>query len=936
MFAGAVALLSSACFSPQPYTEHLCRTCVSECPDGLVCHDQRCVRACDASCVGEYECQDGACGPSSGAEQCPASVVKLALCVGRAVEASAGMPAESSSVEPWVVLDSRLPEGVSFDPETGAFSGTPTRAEPGSLTVRHGEPGSEELSVDLLATEHCPAIVSTTVSWCRGATESTRLEASLPGDYEWSVSSLPPGVAQQGDALTGAVAEVGSYGVRLALLDQGRVVDEALLELEVTQCDAPPTPVAPLEIVTLAALPDACEGVTYAAAFNAVGGVPAYRWALASAPAGLELDEASGRLSGVPLASGDFELGVSVEDSAGSRDAIGAALHVASAADACSGTGQGVVPSEQEACVAGEAPACPRAPLDIVTRDLGVLCAGAEYSARLEASGGGGDYSWTLWNAPPSGLELEETGELHGVPGADAIGRHSLGVSLASTFHDVPVSATVTLEVALCDSIVFVTGEASAGRLILSSPGTGVAHDLSESVVGAGQSVHAFALAPDGAHLAFDVVFDLAEGTLGKSLYSVDVGSLEVQAATFEPALPDGASLIDYRWSLDARSLAATFRQGERVFLGVSAAAGGPGSLIEVSGRYLTGLFWAGDRICYVAPGVLPQLAAVFCHAMTPEGLDDQAPQTGNFAQSALRSELLLSSDEGYLALLSDARSAQYLLPADMASSASHIGRVFSPGLHRAAGPSGEPSISEVYTARAVSRAPALLARLDPCDEVDAWSLDERWLACRSGGSLSVHQLGADGALVSGGVVPGSEGYPQEEFRRLWAPAGQWYAYVADRDLWVVPLGAAPGSARRAFEAGVQGGAAGLGADAAGQRLFYHHGSDLEVIDTHADLAVRNVNGRVLLSDPPSCNEEQLDEGPRFWCGAQSTPAFFFPAPAAPRVAFVDRESRLYVADLEPFAAPRLVHDSAVKCTSDSGETACDLFVQWVHRRASR
>jgi hypothetical protein len=133
---------------------------------------------------------------------------------------------------------------------------------------------------------------------------------------------------------------------------------------------------------------------------------------------------------------------------------------------------------------------------------------------------------------------------------------------------------------------------------------------------------------------------------------------------------------------------------------------------------------------------------------------------------------------------------------------------------------------------------------------------------------------------------------------------------------------------------------AGLGTDPSGARLYYHHGSDLEVIDTRANFQVRNVNGDVLLSDPLPCNEAQLDDGPRLWCGAQSTPSFFFPAPGAPFVAFVDRQRQLYVADVGDNAGtlstPRLVQASSGKCTMDSGETACDNFVQWVPRREPR
>jgi hypothetical protein len=254
-----------------------------------------------------------------------------------------------------------------------------------------------------------------------------------------------------------------------------------------------------------------------------------------------------------------------------------------------------------------------------------------------------------------------------------------------------------------------------------------------------------------------------------------------------------------------------------------------------------------------------------------------------------------------------------------------------------------------------------LLALLDPCDKLDAWSFDERSIACRSSDSLAIHALGPDGELARSSAVQESAGYPEEEFRRLWAPGGQWYAYDANDALRVVSLGDAAPRSRLIFEAGsAPSPYAGLGTDASGAHLYYHHGSRLEVFDTVHDFAVHNVNGDVLLSDPAPCNEAQLDDGPRLWCGAQSTPSFFFPDPSGARVAFVDRQNLLYVADIvagndiavdnvaadgvaadvaaaaetsSEISPPRLVHSSRVKCTMDSGETACDNFVQWVPRR---
>lgn len=934
-WAAAAALgLLSACFSPEAYTEHLCRTCDTECPDGLTCHNNRCVPECDSSCVGDYKCDDGACVPISGAETCPTSSISLALCVGQANDSDLGaeMSSEASADEPWVVLHAQLPDGVVFDPDTGKLSGTPSRAEPGSLTVRHGEPGSEELNVELLAIEQCVSIDPAIISWCRGKDESYLLGASPPGQYEWRLASASaPGISLQGAALVGKLDELGSYQVRVELIDSGTWVDTETIELEVRDCGAvaPPDLVPqPLEISTLAALPVACEGIEYGADFAATGGQGDYHWTLETELAGLALDEASGRLTGKPLASGDFELSVSVEDSAGQHDTMAAGLHVGNAEECATGP---LTPTEEEACAVGTPATCPRAPLRIATTDLGVACAGEEFSARLAATGGGGNYDWHLTDAAPSGLELERTGELHGVP-LDA-GEYRIAVWLGSALNGPVVYGSVTLEIVSCDALVFLAAEPGADRLYHANPGSGVVNELSDGVLGTGEQVHSFALSADGAHLAFDVTSENAPGRL----YWVDLATFEARQPTFAPELPDEASLIDYRWSPDGSQLAATYRSGGEVFLGVSPAAGGAGASVNLTGRYRSSLFWAAERICYVAPGLQSPFLTVLCQTITPEGIDDQTPAAGIFDPSELRTDLLLGNDEGYLALLTD-EVGQFIVPGGLESSARHRGRVFSPGLHGAAGPSaGDASIFDVFTSRGTPSEPTLLAQLDPCDKLDAWSFDERTIACRSGDSLAIHQLGPDGALAGSSIVEDSAGYLEEEFRRLLAPGGQWYAYDAGNELRVVALDATPPRSRSIVEGVTQGLYAGLGTDPSGAHLYYHHGSDLEVIDARADFQVRKVNGDVLLSDPPPCNEAQFDDGPRVWCGAQSIPSLFFPAPGAAFVAFVDRQNQLYVADTEtssaPEPAPRLVHASSVKCTMDSGETACDNFVQWVPRR---
>src|SRR5690606_32681953 len=115
------------------------------------------------------------------------------------------------------------------------------------------------------------------------------------------------------------------------------------------------------------------------------------------------------------------------------------------------------------------------------------------------------------------------------------------------------------------------------------------------------------------------------------------------------------------------------------------------------------------------APGLQPQFRGVLCHATTPEGVQNQAPLSGIFDPIDFREDLILSGDEGYLAILSTQIHADYVLPDERATSLRHTRRAFSADLRWAAGlAAGEASIGEVVTSQGAPSAPTVLARLDP------------------------------------------------------------------------------------------------------------------------------------------------------------------------------------------------------------------------------
>jgi len=175
----------------------------------------------------------------------------------------------------------------------------------------------------------------------------------------------------------------GQYAIRVSVTDSaGRRVERSLT-IQVT--------LAPLAIATTA-LPEAESGAAYSAVLVAEGGTPPLEWELLSdGGTGLEIPDAGqGLLTGVPsITPGVYGLTVQLADAAGLTTQRSLLL-----------------------TVAGDTPG----PLEISTSSLPDAELGVRYAAALEATGGSGDYFWSLVSDGLSGLDLSEEGVLSGFP----------------------------------------------------------------------------------------------------------------------------------------------------------------------------------------------------------------------------------------------------------------------------------------------------------------------------------------------------------------------------------------------------------------------------------------------------------------------------------------------------------------------------------------
>lgn len=154
--------------------------------------------------------------------------------------------------------------------------------------------------------------------------------------------------------------------------------------------------------ITTTGLPNAIEGIKYNAVVEAAGGKESYSWAvLDDGGTGFTINN-GGVLTGILAASGSYGLTIQVRDSGGQSATTSLILTV-------TGT---------------DSPG----PLAITTTVLPNASAGADYNALLNATGGQGDYQWTLLNDGDSGLQLRPDGLLNGT--GPRTGQYAITVSV--------------------------------------------------------------------------------------------------------------------------------------------------------------------------------------------------------------------------------------------------------------------------------------------------------------------------------------------------------------------------------------------------------------------------------------------------------------------------------------------------------------------------
>ncbi|WP_312772289.1 putative Ig domain-containing protein [Pseudoxanthomonas mexicana] len=230
----------------------------------------------------------------------------------------------SGGIAPYTAtLSGALPTGITFNPATLAFAGTPT--ESGTFTFdvtatdsTGGTPGTVTATYSLTVLVPTLSLSPETVQGATAGVTYTQTFVATGGvapyQYTLSAGTLPAGLTL--DTATGQLAgtptQAGSFDFSVTATDSTAGTAATTVRAYTLAVSAPVIGVDP------DTLPTALQSVEYTQALSARGGTAPYTFTLdaGTLPTGMTLS-AEGALSGTPSATGSFEVTIRATDALG-------------------------------------------------------------------------------------------------------------------------------------------------------------------------------------------------------------------------------------------------------------------------------------------------------------------------------------------------------------------------------------------------------------------------------------------------------------------------------------------------------------------------------------------------------------------------------------------------------------------------------------------
>lgn len=219
----------------------------------------------------------------------------------------------------WQVATGALPGGLILNPNTGSLIGTPTATGSSAVVVQLTDSKSQTAQKTLTIAVNAPPVpaVEITTSLIPQATRGVPLNQQLIATggkppYTWAVTAggLPAGLSL---AATGMISGTPTANGVSNFSATATDAESSAASKPFAITVVPP----PLSLATVPAL-DGLKGSSFTYQLLATGGTPPYTWSVTAGalPAGLNLNSATGVISGLPTAAGLFTVGVTVRDQA--------------------------------------------------------------------------------------------------------------------------------------------------------------------------------------------------------------------------------------------------------------------------------------------------------------------------------------------------------------------------------------------------------------------------------------------------------------------------------------------------------------------------------------------------------------------------------------------------------------------------------------------